>query len=364
MMLLLQIPDIKDADSCINCKRCVSVCPIKNVSPDRTEVIECFAGSFKEDAKTISCASGGLATAISETIIKTGGVVYGTVYAGDYKSVVYKRIDQSMDLPELKGSKYAQSYKGNIYKRLSDDLKQGLTCLFVGLPCDVAAVVGVFGKYDNLYTVELVCHGPTSVLVQQQYCEWLEDKYSSAVESFSTRYKKDGKWIPFYVHAKMRNGAEFTEQFHHGAYGAAFRYLKRPSCNTCPMKEDALLGDVMIGDYHYVETGMKGYNPHGVSSAIVRSTKGQKLLEQLDSSFNLVSISKRNGLANGAIHKPIAAPEGTEEYVTEFRENGLISAYGLRLVKQSNFKREIKQKMMHVVVKVKRILIPSSRPKE
>lgn len=356
-------PKIVNETTCLNCGKCLKVCPIKNAGKTQSEFIDYYAASFKDKKETISCSSGGLATAISRAFIKLGGVVYGAAYSNDYKNVIYIRVNNIEDIEKLKGSKYAQAEKGMIYKNISDDLKLGIKCLFIGLPCDVAAVSDYFRGNKYLYTIELICHGPTSTYVQKQYCENIESKYKSSTVFFSNRYKKNGEWKPFYNFFKFENGQTFMEQFHTSSFGSAFRYLKRPSCYVCPIKENNLCGNLMIGDYHYVETGMVGYNPHGVSSAIVHDQKGKELMDIVDTSLNIARISRRNALANGAIHHPISKPQGAIQYRAIFQTSGLNKAHSLWMVTISNLERTIKASCMKLAVKIKRIVKPSSKPK-
>lgn len=355
-------PVVINEEACLGCQRCIKVCPIKNVGREKSEFIDYYAASYISDAETISCSSGGLATGIARAFIKNGGVVYGAAYTKDYKGVKYIRVSDENMLNLLKGSKYSQAEKDMIYKRISDDLSMGIKCLFIGLPCDVAAVSNYFKKSLGLYTIELVCHGPTSTEVQKQYCESLERKHSSRITFFTNRYKKDGNWKPFYNYVEFDNSSSFMEQFHESSFGSAFRYLKRPSCYVCQIKDEALCGDLMIGDYHYVESGMKGYNSHGVSSAMVHNAKGQELLESLDDAMNVVRIPRRNALANGAIHHPIDKPRGALKYRDIFLKEGLEAAHRKWFVTKSNIQRRSKSALMNYAVKMKRIICPRSRP--
>ncbi|WP_297960247.1 Coenzyme F420 hydrogenase/dehydrogenase, beta subunit C-terminal domain [uncultured Ruminococcus sp.] len=356
-------PRIKEHAECIDCKRCLKVCPEKNLLQIDSEFKSFYAGYFKDNKELISCASGGLATAISKKFIQSHGIVYGCAYSDDWNTIEYKRVTDILDLEKLKTSKYSQSIKEGIYKKVIADLQGGSKVLFIGLPCDVLAVKSIVPtKYHSaLYLLELICHGPTSLKVHRQFITELEKK--GRMIFFSTRAKKNGAWKPFYIHAKYENGTEHYEEFHKSAYGAAFRYMKRPSCYTCKIKGNHLVGDLMIGDYHYVEKGMNGYNEHGVSSALVHNEKGEQLLAELDSvGFYIIEIPRRNAIGNGAITRAIPAPAKHEEFEKFFVEKGLISASRLRFVIKSNIERSIKASMLKFAVKVKRFFLPSTRP--
>ncbi len=357
-------PSISDSSFCIDCGACIACCPVKHADEVRSEFIDYYAGSLTDESELVSCASGGLATQISREIIRKGGVVYGAAYTADCYSAAYVRADTVSDLEQFKGSKYCQVRKNDIYSEIANDLKTGVLVLFIGLPCDVTAAARKFSGFSNLYTIELICHGPTSIKVQGEYTKRLEDRFGSKVKRFSSRYKKNGKWIPFFIHAEFENGKSFTEQFHNGDYGAAFRYLKRQSCYACKFKENHFSGDLMIGDYHYVEKGMPGFNSHAVSVAAVHNEKGEALLKMCSAeNFRLVQIGRRGGLANGAIHKAVPKPDGQDEFRATFEKSGLHAASGLRFVRESRRKRNVKEKIKKAAVRIKRILIPSSLPK-
>ncbi|MSA01740.1 4Fe-4S dicluster domain-containing protein [Lactonifactor sp. BIOML-A3] len=351
-------------NKCISCGKCIKVCPLKKDGIIKSSFISYYCGSLQNVEDNISCASGGMATSISRAFINKGGVVYGAAYTSDYKKIEYIRANCLEDVERLKTSKYAQANKGNIYRKIENDLKSNCKVLFIGLPCDVAAVVSNYGTNSDLYTIELICHGPTSQRVHREYCELQENKYNSTIKDFSTRWKKNGRWTPFYIRTTMKNGKETMLPFHDSSYGAAFKYLKRPSCYSCKIKGEQLQGDMMIGDYHSIEPGMRGYNEHGVSSALIHNEKGQKLIDLIDETFTIFPISEKNAKANRAIFMAISKPEKQKVFEETFIRSGLESAYNLKFVKKTIIKRKFKTLFLKWGVKVKRILIPSSKPSD
>ena len=107
-------PEIIDYNKCLNCKLCLKVCPLKDEYCRASEFIDFYAGSYKSDKTTVSCSSGGLATAIEVSFIKNGGIVYGAAYSSDYKRNEYIRVDRVDDIEYLKSSKYTQADKNDI----------------------------------------------------------------------------------------------------------------------------------------------------------------------------------------------------------------------------------------------------------
>lgn len=71
------------------------------------------------------------------------------------------------ELIDFVGSKYVKSNPIGIYAKVIEKIKDGEKVLFIGLPCQVAAVKNSTAilpseMRDNLYTVDLICHGSPS----------------------------------------------------------------------------------------------------------------------------------------------------------------------------------------------------------
>jgi Coenzyme F420-reducing hydrogenase, beta subunit len=245
-------PHILDDTDCINCNRCISVCPMKEPGRAPVQIKDSFCFSLPEEKDLKKSASGGVVTAVSREFIRRGGIVYGVVYSSDYLSVMFQRATTVEELEAFRGSKYVQANKREVYADIKNNLKAGKQVLFVGLPCEVSAVYHAVPDATNLYTISLICHGPTSQKVHSDYCESLPNS-DSGMTGFSVRYKKTG-WKPYYIHAEYADGTIHEERWNTSDYGIAFQYLKRPSCLSCRYKSKdnqfGLQSDMTVGDYH------------------------------------------------------------------------------------------------------------------
>lgn len=134
---------------------------------------------------------------------------------------------------------------------------------------------------DNLYTVDLICQGPTFPEAQSSYIEMLEKKYKSRIAFFTVRYKKFG-WTPPYVYAKFENGKEFCQKWTESELFYSFARFTRKSCTHCQFKGEAHKADITIGDYWGLEPNMIGYNKNGVSAFLVKTEKGDRLIHSID----------------------------------------------------------------------------------
>lgn len=267
--------------------------------------IKAYSGYFINNNELLSCASGGAATAFSELIINSGGVVFGVCYSSDYKRAEYCCVENINALDKLKGSKYCSSIKRivksngeeiSVYKAVENKLSEGISVLFIGLGCDVGAAKAYCLRRNldttNLYTIEILCHGPALPEVQKQYIELLEKKYKSKICSFTVRYKKFG-WTPLYVRAIFENGKEFLCPFNDTYYSQAFYGVAQPQCTHCNFKGSNHQGDITVGDCWGLDKEMEEYNPNGVSLIIIQTKKGFDLLNRLNTdvfSYKEVSI--------------------------------------------------------------------------
>lgn len=245
--------------------------------------IATYAGYIINNDDLLECTSGGIATALSKKVLEEGGCVAGVSYSNDFLRAQYEIIYDVKDLDKFRGSKYIEVDKGTIYKDVKRLLDEGKTVLFFGLPCVVAAMKSFLQKdYKNLVTVELICHGPTSIKVHQQYIEHLEKKYHSKVIDFSVRKKVEGAWTPPYLYAKFANGKSYLDEFYHTEYGYAFSVMSSSSCYNCQFRGNARVGDIMIGDFWGATESDEFWNKGGISAILVHTILGNTLLKSTE----------------------------------------------------------------------------------
>lgn len=159
-----------EAGKCNNCGLCEKICPMLNGNEERIPV-HTFALKNKNEAVRMQSSSGGLFTILAEGILRENGVVYGAVFNEEW-NVIHTRIDSTEELHRLRGSKYVQSVIGDIFKQVREDLKANKKVLFSGSPCQVAGLNAFLRKeYDNLTTVDFVCHGVPNPRIWEEYLQ-------------------------------------------------------------------------------------------------------------------------------------------------------------------------------------------------
>ncbi|MBO5163936.1 MAG: Coenzyme F420 hydrogenase/dehydrogenase, beta subunit C-terminal domain [Ruminococcus sp.] len=337
--------------------------------PD-TKTIKTFSGYYTDDTKLFNSASGGCASALSEIIIRNNGVVFGVRYTDDFKGAVYDFAEKIEELEQLKSSKYIYASKKiilngeeiSIFKIVKQFLENGRIVLFIGLGCDVAALSNYIKKYNvdstNLYTVDLICHGPTYPKIQEAYIELLEDKFQSKVSSFSVRYKKKG-WEPPFVYAEFENGRVFKEEFYRSYFGYAFVKYSRSSCYNCQFKGDHHVSDLTIGDFWGCNKKHSDYNPLGVSIIFSRSSKGARLIEMLKNSsdFRINTTDTDFAIRHNSNFYKARTPnkEIYDKFKKDFESHGLkyacVNSKGFRAYRLKKYKDHIKRFIPRALLK-------------
>lgn len=331
-----------------------------------TSKLNVYSGYFKTKDRLCTVASGGAATAISEIIVRNGGVVFGVEYTDDFKSAQFKCAETIQDLESLKSSKYIAPEKNclldgeylTIYTAVERKLTDGKVVLFIGTGCEVGALLKYVKNNNcntkNLYTVDIICHGPTYSDSLSQYVNWLEKKFGAKVTKFNMRYKIKGTKPPF-IYAEFSNGKKFKERLYESDFGYAFQVFKRLSCYNCQFKGNSHKADLTIGDYWGCVKGMKDFNQFGVSVMFARTEKGEILIRQLteEDTFVVNSADMEIALANNPAFYKVRTKNQKEyeKFKKDMQEHGLHYAVVHSTGYKGYIKRAIKRRIQEITQK-------------
>lgn len=307
--------------------------------------LKVYAAFCSDKSVLKSCASGGVATVLSMSVIKSGGYVAGVSYTSDFRDAEYILVNKLEDLKTLKGSKYIRAKLNGIFGKIQSLLDNGIFVLFTGLPCNIAGLKKYLKTdYQNLLTCELICDGPTKTDVHKQYVEYIEKKYKSKLRSFSVRYKKYGWPIP-YLLAEFENGKVLSEEFYFTEYGYAFQYIKYDNCFNCQFKGSDCMGDLMIGDFWGVKDTDSFWNSDGVSAILVKNRKADIFLKSVHNLVLFEENYERVVSKNERIILPCKNTKDRQAFSKEFVENGLFLTVN-KLMPRSK----------RIVIRIKRLL--------
>lgn len=186
-----------DESKCVECGLCEKVCAF-NDNYDKSLNLpkpDAYAARHKDMDEVMKSRSGAAFVAISDYILEQGGVVYGAGYK-DHFRVTHKRATTKEERDEFRGSKYVQSDLTGVFRMVKQDLKNGLTVLFSGTPCQTSGLNSYVGKKlrENLVLIDIVCHGVPSPYIWRDYIDYLEKKQSDIIKIVNFRDKEKYGW--------------------------------------------------------------------------------------------------------------------------------------------------------------------------
>ena len=263
---------------CISCGKCRKACPSLNGRYDHNEEPDCYV-AMADDHIRKNSSSGGMFTVFAEYVLEMGGAVCGAAYDSEFQ-VRHMVIDNKKDLDKLRKSKYVQSDTGKVYTEIRGILEEKRPVLFSGCPCQVAGLRTFLGRdYENLYTIDLMCHGAPSPGLFRKY---LQEKHGNKkIVHVGFRDKDYYGWSTEmtvkYSDGTVYHGTRNTDPF----YKAFLPLLStRPHCGQCRFSVVPRQGDITLADFWGVEKYDPKYNDgKGTSILIVNSSKGNAILE-------------------------------------------------------------------------------------
>ena len=316
-----------DNSICIDCGLCEQVCPVLNQAEER-KPIEVYATKNPNEEIRKESSSGGIFTLLAEQTIDYGGVVFGVKW-NEHFEAVHAYTETKEGLADFRGSKYVQSQTGDTFKQTEQFLKQGRQVLYSGTPCQIAALKLYLKKeYDNLLTVDIICHGTPSPGVFRWYlseelqmtaarqnnkkpkfsnpssitsiakADILAKEQGFKIKDIRFRDKQLG-WKKFSfvltlesLSSIQNNEISISSPLNENAFLRGFLaniYL-RPSCYACPAKSGKSGSDITLADYWGINSLMPELDDdRGVSAITINSTKGQNALHSTDAKLYIAS---------------------------------------------------------------------------
>lgn len=289
-----QLYPLVDESRCINCSQCTKVCCEMNEVPQFMPR-KTVAATYKNTDISAKSSSGGIFAALAEAVIKGNGAVYGTSFTDDFKAEVIG-IETMSDLHLLQGSKYVRSSMGNVFSEVKQQLDAGRRILFSGVPCQVAALRQYLRKdYENIITVDIVCHGTPGNKMFLDYLNYVQRKENRQITEFCFRDKDVGQDSRGKVVYKQNHfGKVVYKQNRLKAFQSSYYKLFlncvtfRDSCYCCKFARPERVGDISLCDYW----GIDEIHPSfvvtvsenglcGVSAVMINTDNGAKIMEEI-----------------------------------------------------------------------------------
>lgn len=345
---------VVDTDLCVECGMCEKVCAFHDnydkslnlVSPDA------YAIRHKDIRQVETSRSGAAFIALSDYVLARGGVVYGAGYT-DHFRVVHKRAVTPGERDEFKGSKYVQSDLTDIFRQVRADLKAGLKVMFSGTPCQTSGLASFIGPRlrDNLYLVDIVCHGVPGPYIWRDYLEYVEKRMGAPLVEVDFRDKKHFGWT---AHRESFKTATCYKDSNAYTYLFYEHIMFRHSCEVCHFTNLQRPSDVTLADFWGWKEAVPGFNADdkGCSLVLCNTIKGRELLDAVKNVLDTINVLVEQCMQPN-LRQPSTIHQKRKLFEQDYSRRGfgyVLKKYGDSRMKR--LKRRISLKIKKIGIKI------------
>lgn len=269
-----------NAGKCISCGRCEKICPLNGIERKNTSTPPFYVFNNHSEA-AVKSATAGAFQILAKHFIAHGGKVAGAAWGENWRCE-HILVDNENDLERLYKSKYVQSFMGDVFKRVKTELDAGVKVLFSGVPCQIAGLYAFLNKkYDNLYTVDLLCNNAPS---PKHFSDYLTERYGiENIKEIEFRHKiKQTEVFENILKVELTDGTQFfSNLWNDKSYCQAFvsRMLVGAHCENCVFAKLPRVADLTVGDIFGAEKVDDRFRGLRSQSVLINSDKGKKLFE-------------------------------------------------------------------------------------
>ena len=314
-----------DKQKCIDCRMCQKICPQCNEKIKFKEPIETFAAYSDDEKIRENSTSGGVATVFYKKIIENGGVGFGLSNIKNNK-FCFMKVDTIEKINDVKGSKYVHGYIERTYKEVEEELGKR-TVLFIGTPCQVAGLKAYLRKeYENLITVDLICHGvPSQKLLLEEF-KRLDLKVEN-IDKVSFRCEK-GYFLKCYQKENIILDIPIDKSYYYKGFMDAL--FMRENCYNCSFSQKQRVSDITIGDFWGLDIEAKiNSNPEkGISVVLPITTKGDDFWNKCKYDFNYERREIQEAVnGNAQLEKTVIKNKNYNKFRKYYIKDGLGKSY-------------------------------------
>lgn len=336
-----------DFQKCVSCGLCEKSCPIITNNAKRIYNTKSFAAQNRNEEIRKNSSSGGVFYSLAVSFINQGGIVCAAKYSKNFE-VVHDIATTKEQLLDYCGSKYSQSRLGRCFVEIKQFLCQGYKVLFVGTPCQVAGLQTFLKQsYDNLFLVDMICHGVPSPLVWENYLKERKqlDANTSKLIAVNLRDKSTG-WSNYSYSTRFeyQNGNVYSVQQNNDRFMQGFiagLYL-RPSCSNCKFKGIERYSDITLGDCWGIWNQYPEFDDNkGTSWVMIHSKKGMKIWKDILPDFRSLEISNEQAVQ----YNPSALQSSESSYMRKEFFEKLLQGQRVSDLAQTYLTKQNKEKI-------------------
>lgn len=344
-----------DETLCTQCGVCLRKCPAFDFKPQGRRPVRILGLENNDKKRIIQSASGGASDLFARSVIQAGGCVYGCAYT-EQLEVKHIKVDKAEDLYRIQSSKYVQSDVNDCYQSVKHELDKGRFVLFTGTPCQAAGLYQYLGvrSRDNLFTLDLICHGVPSPEFLKKYFEYQEKKLGEKLEHFNFRSKEKRGWGTQYLLKTKtkteRNLLSLDKYGKHFINGDCYREC----CYECRYASIDRVGDITVGDFWGVEKINPGFaSAAGVSAVLINSLQGNKLFERVKGQASVIETNLEAILPKqGNLQHPTGRPPGRDGFYERIQDEKFIDNLKVGVCLKERLKALLPGKLVQILKSV------------
>lgn len=327
-----------DSKKCVNCGACKQVCPNNQRNEHIfTKPVMWFQGWAKSEIRMLG-SSGGVASAIIKEFLKEGYVCSCEFEKGTFCFSVIKNYEE---FNRFSGSKYVKSDPTGVYKKIKNLLKDGKAVLFIGLPCQVAAVKNFIPVklQEKLFLVDLICHGTPSPKILDLFLK----QYNIDIKMVENIYFRDKN--KFY----LKENTHFIARF--GVcdkYSIAFLnglgYTE--NCYNCTFARLERVSDITLGDSWGSNLDTEEQKK-GISLILCQNQKGKYLLDK--AGINLFEVDIKSAIEkNHQLKQPTVKPKNLAAFFSMLQKGESFNNAVFKCLPYNCLKQDVKATLIKV----------------
>ena len=314
-------------EKCIGCGLCEKKCPM--LTKGTNNPIKSIIIARTKNADDLKNAtSGGVATCFAKQFFLNGGTVVGVKL--DNNNIARHVVADSIKcIYDFMGSKYVQSDMDTVVNEIRKITNSGGKVLFIGTPCQAAAVNRIVENKNNLYLIDFVCRAVASPVVFRDYLFEKEKHYESKVINVNFREKAYGYhnsvMAVYFENGKVYRKSGRIDEFHKLFFDGL---SIRKSCENCSFRELERCSDLTLFEAWNAEKYTLNDDNRGFSSIAIRTEKGLELITGIQHEISQYKADMDFSLKNDGFYMNHQIPVNkNRDYFFEFyRKNGFQKA--------------------------------------
>ena len=281
---------VLNVDKCVGCNACERACPLlrgDELIPEQIEKVPYCGCSLDEDVWRKS-TSGGAFSEICNVLAARQPIVFGAGFEG-VDLVKHTYSDGIEGIGVFRKSKYVQSDIGTSLRDCKRFLQSGRFVIFSGTPCQIAGLRAYLGReYDNLLTVEFICHGVGSPGVFRDCLKEVSKSLRRSIVKYGFRSKVNWPINVYTSHYEFGTGE--AREITIDLYNSFFlnQLCLRTSCmENCHFRREARMADITLADCRGERQLYPDKDNKNWSVVLANTRKGRDLILPLKTRMDL-----------------------------------------------------------------------------